>query len=808
MSNGTTVGGTTAASSLVATASNKLNRELLRWLQSLDLAYSLKNIKRDFSNGFLIAEIMSRYYDKDISMHSFDNGIGLKVKKDNWDQLLKFMQKIPEFDPLGGKPAADAVMHCENGAAVTYLGRLYQCLTKRELQTVQPRPVEEDIPPYAKPTGSTLIREKMRGPEFVETLDELQIGQKARTVNARHEESLQLERLAESGPTSLEPAKMVRPRKQKLVGEESPICTHAVVKEVQIKTIDDKNFNLAQLRAMRDANASMLQSGQAEYGYGIDQLDLDGAPEKGSVKRRVMDLLNEYISRKLTGTPVLSQLDGRKDRFEGFLEAMWAGGVLHDQDAAGVLEHVVDPGGVLAGALMDSPKDFAKFAGMLHPCLNDYGDDNPIFLATVHMHTTLGAQAVKRDANAAAMLLSDFALPRLASLITTWPSKRHALLKIVYSFSAPKLVAHIQVIKRLREALPRMDVFIDCISLLLGLETELDETLADLYYYYCCMGLDMPHEKLRAACLSMLPRFLAWQPSLTLDLIARVSEFSTRYAWWEVKAQLIIVASAVLTHLTSQPPCDQLDCALTILQREVTPRAPVNLRRVGIAYMAKLLWHFQELVPTYVDVLRSLPLHMLQEVVSIPNEPFVGTLPLQGGSGAIYQLPVVRNVWDSSAIAKQVYLDFNDTASDEGAHDHHHPQSMTILQVCFDQIARDQPPEHVNELFAWTQSMVVAGLEHDHSCEMGVAILSTVAFYSSPSINVLDGPTMDQTLTRICSSGREAHVRLNILAQFLHQLYVSNHASAVKVALNKLKSSVRSFHDSPFAAAVHDLLEG
>ena len=48
------------------------------------------NFSSDFANGFLIAEILSKYYTADIQMHAFDMGTGTGAKKNNWEMLERF----------------------------------------------------------------------------------------------------------------------------------------------------------------------------------------------------------------------------------------------------------------------------------------------------------------------------------------------------------------------------------------------------------------------------------------------------------------------------------------------------------------------------------------------------------------------------------------------------------------------------------------------------------------------------------------------------------------------------------------------
>lgn len=47
---------------------------------------------REFANGFLFAEVLSRYYPSDVHMHSFENVSSTERKKSNWGLLTKLLK--------------------------------------------------------------------------------------------------------------------------------------------------------------------------------------------------------------------------------------------------------------------------------------------------------------------------------------------------------------------------------------------------------------------------------------------------------------------------------------------------------------------------------------------------------------------------------------------------------------------------------------------------------------------------------------------------------------------------------------------
>ena len=97
------------------------------------------------------------------------------------------------------------VIHCEDGAVVKFVNRMYETLTQRTVQKVARRPLPEKQPPFARNTGAAAIRASLRGAALAETSDEATRASRLQEKVGIHERSLQEER-------SLEPERFRVPR--------------------------------------------------------------------------------------------------------------------------------------------------------------------------------------------------------------------------------------------------------------------------------------------------------------------------------------------------------------------------------------------------------------------------------------------------------------------------------------------------------------------------------------------------------------------------------------------------------------------
>ena len=69
--------------------SSSLPREVLQWVDTLDLSYAIRNPRMDLASGFLIAEILTRKFPNELSILTFYNAQRKDHKIDNWQQIQK-----------------------------------------------------------------------------------------------------------------------------------------------------------------------------------------------------------------------------------------------------------------------------------------------------------------------------------------------------------------------------------------------------------------------------------------------------------------------------------------------------------------------------------------------------------------------------------------------------------------------------------------------------------------------------------------------------------------------------------------------
>ena len=189
-----------AASDPGVPSSSGLPRELLRWMHALDLSASIKNPRRDFSNGFLVAEIFSWYYPNEIVLHSYNNGTSLQSKLGNWSQLERFFLKKKLSIP---KELIEGAIHSKPGAANALVICVYSLLTNRRIKYLPPSSLSSDLtdrkyqnllPAYARNTASQAVKTNLTSTELSTAPDHLHIQNRAETILASHSEARRQQR--------------------------------------------------------------------------------------------------------------------------------------------------------------------------------------------------------------------------------------------------------------------------------------------------------------------------------------------------------------------------------------------------------------------------------------------------------------------------------------------------------------------------------------------------------------------------------------------------------------------------------------
>jgi len=566
---------TTTTSSSSSSGGN-LPRDVLRWIQSLDLAYSVKNIRRDFSNGFLVAEIFSRYYAKDISMHSFDNGTAEKVKKDNWIQLIKIFRKIGLHD-LIDEQQAHHIACLEESAATDFLSKIYQILTGRTLQTIVKKPTVGKEPGYAKDISLTKVRKAMQRSDLNEDSDIQTVSRIVSNVVMDHEKSLQEERLNDperfTASVIGSDSRISQSMPKAFVDSTDDEGPQVRLKEIQVKQLDRNITHLRISKKFSSMGNSDISPGSKvrpvfpsgnEYGgsnnsvggestgsRSPDRYDTAGMGGRSNnlLPENTSSILNSCISRVM-GMGCHSAWSQYADPYQNYIMGLSLFGKPEGSTVDSLIVSCLDEIKIAAPMIAEScaltPKQFWKVADLLCNTITSAPHTSSTFTSVIDVFSTIGRNIVQKEPNSSLPLFFDFALQKLLNTLERNPQKRLGILKVLFAFSPNETKAHIECIKRLQAILSDLQIFIHCLTILASLETILDDALLDLYMYYAIIGLGMPSPKLRAGAVQVMAYLLPHAEGVVSSMIPQLIKVASTDKWWEMQAQLLTYVGNLL----------------------------------------------------------------------------------------------------------------------------------------------------------------------------------------------------------------------------------------------------------------------
>lgn len=833
----------------------KLPREIIKWLQSLDLSFTVKNPKRDFCNGYLVAEICSRYFAKDVNMNGFENGTRLAAKVDNWEQLHKiFRKKHWKIE----RHEFDAVLHAAPDAAVYFVAKLYTILTKRPVRSFQ-QDTAELRPAYMRDTASRSLKDH----EIDRIEDNMERTYRAHEKLSRHQAERRAVKAMEA-PLLLQHSRRSKtnlPGKdlETLAGEEHSESVE--IDEVRVKAMVGNDAQFRGRGAQRGGEQTQKAAGarsQLVTAVSMPRTSvgaLAGMQQPALFVKPAADIMRNLVMQILTESEELSKIiDSRKDVVVSFMEHCRED--VPEATAVRVFETLAKRGQLLVDTLTKSAPEFWKVWSSFYPALTDFPESSQIFDSAVFLFKRLGDLMRDADPPLTQQLITEVGLPPLAKELARSPEKRESLCQIIYSFTIEDTLNHLLVLRALKDKVDSLPVYICCLACLISEDAQLgllDEHLLDLYIYYAIIAMQSAQPKVRVAGVSILST-ITMCSSQHHSIVALIPSFSTLASddWWEVRAQLLLLSAHLLSKLslrdrdrlefdgsedrssgrvseasaspnshlvedrgvsgsvgrqlddTSFIADDPTASLINIITRLFAESSSKIVLQVGLSALAHSLSDYPRLLPLFVDVLLGQPRSMRERLLQSHEGDDAGAQMgkvtyVKGNDSRAYEEKCIRTLWPHLEVANTFAVQVQARKLVRFELEH--------MQVFFaslpDEFEEDKAEEWL-DVFEKVKQYVIIALT-----DPNLHVLATRAikrFWLCPFERIAtrsmeaSKKTLSQTL-RLLYSGGMAQTKVDeaVVIHFLREL--RNHGGLLSMEIASVVETFRDTRPQEFAAS-------
>eukprot|EP01022_Parablepharisma_sp_SALTPOND_P007916 TRINITY_DN1342_c0_g1_i1.p1 TRINITY_DN1342_c0_g1~~TRINITY_DN1342_c0_g1_i1.p1 ORF type:complete len:955 (+),score=104.92 TRINITY_DN1342_c0_g1_i1:4363-7227(+) len=521
-------------------------REVLLWLQSLNLTYKVKNPKRDLANGFIIAEILSRYYTSEskehetikISTRSFDTGFSTQAKKANWSLLGKIFKKLQI--PILDKEIED-VMTCAPEAALQLLLKVYGFLTGKPVDSSPKTADAESTPDYAKPT----IFQKLKDKQLLRIRDQKKLTEKVEEIITVHNEvnqNLRLtkmerftkpKRLVIRGDEQFKDLCDARRKKamERIQEGEGLINESPDTKEVKIRAVGGRD--LAKAKMSRRAMLTSAEDEAVVISFDAVLNDVINSVLSAKIEREYKEDIQEYKEYE--------------DKRGLFLAKHFV-----DRDPSEIdqiFTIMIERADEFAKSLATNAVDFPSYANFIILMLQQMQPFTEVFTRFLGVITEIGNKLLNLDPQISELYFLEYGLPILAPLFSGNSAKCNELVIILACYVPATSNAYIRLIQAMKSHIKPLDTFMYCLAKLMTFgSVEVDEALYAVCFQHALDGFQAISPITRTKALSVLGVLGQYDFRPVLQVLGIVDKLAEDYHW-ENRAQIAILCANALEAL-------------------------------------------------------------------------------------------------------------------------------------------------------------------------------------------------------------------------------------------------------------------